>query len=199
MKANLLRIGCLMMITFSLFGCGSKSSNEIGENDYNVDGVYQMEVDSGDSDSTVFAYAFSKKDMSFKESITIGEADYELASGSYEIDQQNDLVHTTTDKDVKQDFVIYGKYLIADGFFYDGEIPDGKTFDVTCEYTGEAGNTSKITFRKDGTFSFAGSNKSEGTYERDGSLILITTNDGSSLVDYIIYKGRICNSYFKKI
>ena len=179
-------------------GCGGTKQGDIGANDYNVDGKYQMEIASGDSASTVFAYHFSKEDMTFSETVTVGDTDCELLAGTYEIDESNDLVHTVSDKNVKQDFVIYGQYLIADGFFYEGEIPDGKKFNASCTYTNEAGSTSSIEFKKDGTFSFSGSMKCSGTYEREGQRILVHTDDGSSLVDFIIYNSKISNSYFKK-
>jgi hypothetical protein len=175
------------------------SANEIGENDYDVSGTYRMEVASGDADATVFSYNFSGKDMTFTETLTIGENVYELASGSYEVSTEDDLVQTVSDSDVEQDFVIFGEYLLADGFFYEGDIPDGTTFDMKCIYTGEAGNTSTVEFHKDGSYTFTGSIKSTGTYQRNGSVIEVTPEDGSSLVDFIIYNGKITNSYYKKL
>jgi hypothetical protein len=192
---KLVKIGCVALAAFALAGCGS---DEIGENDYDVNGTYQMEVASGDEDGTVFAYNFSKEDGTFSETVTIGENEYTLASGTYEVNTEDDLVQTVSDSGTKQDFLIYGDYLIADGFLYEGEIPDGTTFDMTCVYTGEEGNTSKMEFSKDGTYTFTGSVKSSGTYKRSGSVIKVTPDDGGSLVDFIIYNGKITNSYYKK-
>jgi hypothetical protein len=193
------KLGCVALAALMISGCGAVSANEIGENDYDVSGTYRMEVASGDADATVFSYNFSGEDMTFTETLTIGENAYELASGSYEVSTEDDLVQTVSDSDVEQDFVIFGEYLLADGFFYEGDIPDGTTFDMKCIYTGEAGNTSTVEFHKDGSYTFTGSIKSTGTYQRNGSVIEVTPEDGSSLVDFIIYNGKITNSYYKKL
>jgi hypothetical protein len=192
------KLGCTAMAMLMLAGCGAVSADVIGENDYNVDGTYRMEVASGDEDSSVWAYNFSKDDMTFSETVTIGENVYELASGSYDINAEDDLVQTVDQKDEKQDFVIYGEYLLVDGYFYEGEIPDGTTFDMTCVHSVDDETVSKIEFKSDGSYTYTGSVKSTGTYQREGDVIELTATEGTSLVNFIIYKGKITNSYYIK-
>lgn len=187
---------CMAVLAAGLAGCGN--AKEMTENDYDVDGVYQMEVATKDSDNTVWAYHFWKENGTFSETVTIGDESYELLNGTYEIDEDNGLVHTKADSGNVQDFIIAGEYLLADGFFYEGEIPEGETFDAVCAYTGDAGTTSTVDFSKDGRYTFEGSIRSAGTYKREENMITMENKNGSSVVNFVIYNGKISNSYFVK-
>ena len=201
-KKTIGRSACLMILAVVLAGCGSKTTTEkkIGENNYDVDGVYDIVIPSGnEAAATILGFEFNKEDGSYKETITLGEENYTLFEGSYEVDETADLVTCTPQKGEVQNFIIAGDYLIAEGYFYDGKIPDGTAFDVVCTYTNSSGVTATITFVKDGTYQESGgTSRVEGTYTRDGDFIHRTTKDGNAQTDLIIYNDLISNAFYIK-
>lgn len=198
MRNRIMTILLAAIMTISLAGCGTSGKEEkVGSRE--VDGTYQMEVATENADSTILSYQFDKEAGTFSETVAVGDKSYELAAGTYQLDEEANLIHTVTEKGASQDFVIDGEYLIADGYFYEGEIPEGESFDATLKYTGEGGTTSVVVFNKDGTYTFTGSMKSVGTYKRRDSLIEMDSTDGSTLVNFLIYQGQISNSYLKKL
>ena len=171
MRNRIMTILLAAIMTINLAGCGTPGKEEkVGSQE--VDGTYQMEVATENADSTILSYQFDKEAGTFSETVAVGDKSYELATG---------------------------EYLIADGYFYEGEIPEGESFDATLKYTGEGGTTSVVVFNKDGTYTFTGSMKSVGTYKRTDSLIEMDSTDGSTLVNFLIYQGQISNSYLKKL
>ena len=100
-------------------------------------GTYSCEIMSGDHSSTVFEITFNEKNNTYKENISVGDKAVELASGTFVMDG-NKLTLTSDGGDV-QNLVKQGKYLIAKDYLYEGEIPDGDTFDATCTLLYEAG------------------------------------------------------------
>ena len=201
-KKTISRMACLMILAAVLAGCGSRTTTEkkIGENNYDVDGVYDIVIPSGnEAAGTILGFEFNKADGSYKETITLGEESYTLFEGSYEVDETADLVTCTPKKGDVQNFIIAGNYLIAEGYFYDGEIPDDTSFDAVCTYTNSSGGTSTITFAKDGTYQESGgTSNAEGTYTRDGDFIHRTTKDGNAQTDLIIYNDLISNAFYIK-
>lgn len=201
-KKTISRMACLLILAAVLAGCGSKTTTEkkIGENNYDVDGVYDIVIPSGnEAAATILGFEFNKEDGSYKETITLGEENYTLFEGSYEVDETADLVTCTPQKGEVQNFIIAGDYLIAEGYFYDGKIPDGTAFDVVCTYTNSSGVTTTITFAKDGTYQESGgTSNAEGTYTRDGDFIHRTTKDGNAQTDLIIYNDLISNAFYIK-
>ncbi len=190
-----------MLLAAVLSGCGRKTAeSRIGENNYDVDGVYNVVIPSGnEAAATILGFEFHKADASYKETITLGQESYVLYEGIYEVDEAADLVTCTPSKGDVQNFVIAGNYLIAEGFFYDGMIPDGTTFDAVCTLENSAGGTSTITFKEDGTYKESGgASRAEGTYTRDGDFIHRIAGDGSSQTDFIIYGGHISNAFYIK-
>lgn len=184
-----------------LSGCGRNvTESRIGENNYDVDGVYNIVIPSGnESAATILGFEFHKEDASYKETITLGQESYVLFEGSYEVDEAADLVTCTPLEGEVQSFIIAGNYLIAEGFFYEGKIPDGTSFDAECTLENSAGGITTITFGKDGTYKESGgTSKAEGTYTRDGDFIHRSTKDGSSQTDFIIYNGHISNAFYIK-
>jgi hypothetical protein len=176
--------------------------NTSGSNTEQVEGTYAIVISSGeDTDSTVLAFDFSLEDMTYRESITVGGTAYDLAAGTYTYDKEAAKVVCTPDSGSdSQSFILFGEYLLADGYFYEGEIPDGKNFDAVCTYTNSAGTQTVITFSSNGTYTEEGgtSTATGGTYERKGDRIVRTAADGSPLVDFLIYQGQISNSYYVK-
>ena len=83
---------------------------------------------------------------------------------------------------------------------YEGEIPDGDTFDATCTFKNSNNVVYSITFKADGTYvQDDNGDVSEGTYTRDGDWIKRESSSGTSVgIDYLIYSGRITNSYYIK-
>lgn len=194
-------VAVAVMLTAILSGCGdAKANNRIGKNDYNVSGVYNIAIPSGNENAaTILGFNFNKKQGTYVESITLGGESYTLFEGTYTVDENSSHVECIPSKGETQTFIIAGTYLIADGFFYDGIIPDGKSFDLVCTYENSAGGLETITFSKDGTYlQMGGSVSSVGTYERDGDFIHRTTKEGTALADFIIFEGQISNAFYIK-
>lgn len=161
-------------------------------------GTYSCEIMSGDNSSTVFEITFNEKNNTYKENISVGDKAVELASGTFVMDG-NKLTLTSDGGDV-QNLVKQGKYLIAKDYLYEGEIPDGDTFDATCTFKNSNNVVYSITFKADGTYvQDDNGDVSEGTYTRDGDWIKRESSSGTSVgIDYLIYSGRITNSYYIK-
>lgn len=168
------------------------------ETDTEIDGTYQITIPSGESDPTVFSMVFDSEKGTYTQGIAVGDKGYDLASGTYEID--GDKITCTPETGDPASFVITGKCMIAEGYFYDGdEIPDdAETFDAVCQTESSSGTVTVIEFSKDGTYKqTVDSNETSGTYKRNGYLIDRTGDDGDAM-DYVIYNGRISNSYYLK-
>ena len=158
--------------------------------------TYQMSVSSGDSAKTVFCMTFMPSDQTYVESLTVGEKSTQLSKGTYE-EKDGIVVLTSEDKDNVQSFAISGKYLVATDFLYDGDVPDGDTFEATCKYTNKNNATYTISFKKDGTYTLDDNGDSkDGTYKREGDLIKRTDSSGDGAIDYLVYKNQITNSYY---
>lgn len=187
-------------MAFFLIGCQkAEAANKIGKNDYDVNGIYNIAIPSGGGNATILGFSFDKANGSYVESITLGEESYHLFEGTYRVEESKDLVICTPTKGEEQRFIIAGKYLIADGFFYDGQIPEEDTFDLMCVYENSAGGSSLLAFSKNGTYmESGGTTSSSGTYTRDGDFIHRTTDGGTELADFIIYKGQISNAFYIK-
>ena len=144
-------------------------------------GTYSCEIMSGDNSSTVFEITFNEKNNTYKENISVGDKAVELASGTFVMDG-NKLTLTSDGGDV-QNLVKQGKYLIA-----------------TCTFKNSNNVVYSITFKADGTYvQDDNGDVSEGTYTRDGDWIKRESSSGTSVgIDYLIYSGRITNSYYIK-
>ena len=143
-------------------------------------GTYSCEIMSGDNSSTVFEITFNEKNNTYKENISVGDKAVELASGTFVMDG-NKLTLTSDGGDV-QNLVKQGKYLIAKDYLYEGEIPDGDTFDATCTFKNSNNVVYSITFKADGTYvQDDNGDVSEGTYTRDGDWIKRESSSGTSV------------------
>lgn len=166
--------------------------------DTEINGTYQITIPSGESDPTIFSMIFDSKNGTYTQSIAVGDKGYDLATGTFEVD--GDKITCTPETGDPTSFTITGKCIIADGYFYDGdEIPDGdETFDATCQTESSSGSLTVIAFSKDGTYKqTVDSTETSGTYKRNGYLIDRTGDDGD-VMDYVIYDGKISNSYYLK-
>lgn len=161
-------------------------------------GTYVCEIVSGENSSTVFEIAFNEKDNTYKENISVGDKAVELAKGTFTLDGNN-LTLTSDGGDV-QNLVKQGKYLIAKDYLYEGDIPDGDTFDAKCSFKNSNDVIYSITFKEDGTYvQDDNGDVSEGTYKRDGDFIKReSSTGGNGMIDYLIYNGKITNSYYVK-
>lgn len=158
--------------------------------------TYEMEIKSGDSDSTIFQYVFDD-DGNYSQLIGIGDKQYPLDGGTYIKEGAEVTCKSSGAKQRTEVFKITGDYLVSEDYMYDGIVPDTDTFDAECTHTSDDSD-SKVIFSKDGTFEYKSSSSgtTDGTYERDGDIIKLNASDGSSLIDFLICDGQITNAYY---
>ena len=157
---------------------------------------YACVIPSSSESTTTFEISFDSSKQTYQENISVGKSDVALSTGTYTVDE--DKVTLTSDSGDVQNLIMYEKYLVATDYLYDGTIPEGDTFDASCSYMNSNDVEYTLTFKADGTYTEDDNGSvSEGTYERDGELIKRTTSDGSKgMIDYLIYKNQITNSYY---
>ncbi len=130
------------------------------------------------------------------------------ATGTYTVNGNEittELKAEDTDEVLKTDkYILDGQYLLIEDGMYDGEIPDGETFETECQNVDSSGITIKYSFRKDGTYTCTEilADKTEkdaivleGTYVRKGNLIEHTLN-GVELMEFYVYKGHLFTAYY---
>lgn len=175
-----------------LFACLNRNTKDAG----GLYTSYEMTVESGDSDATVFYMSFDKSAKTYEETLGVGDESVSLGKGTYE-EKDGTLTLTSDEDKTIQSFAVQGKYLVATDYLYDGEIPDGDTFEVKCSYINENDAEYSITFREDGTYTLdSNGDVTEGTYKRDGDFIKRTDDSAAGSIDYLIYKNQITNSYY---
>lgn len=158
--------------------------------------TYEMEIKSGDSDSTIFQYSFDDEG-NYSQLISIGDKQYTLDGGTY-IKEGTEVTCTSSGTDQRTEvFRITGDYLVSEDYIYDGNVPDTDTFDAECTHESDDAD-SRVIFSKDGTFEYESSSSGtkDGTYERDGDIIKLNASDGSSLIDFLVCDGQITNAYY---
>lgn len=158
--------------------------------------TYEMEIKSGDSDSTVFQYVFDDQG-DYSQLIGVGDKQYPLDGGTYTKKGNEVTCVSSGTKQRTETFRLDGDYLISENYIYDGNVPDTDTFDAECTHS-SSDSDSKIIFSKDGSFEYTSSSSgtTTGTYERNGDFIRLNAADGSSLIDFLICDGQISNAYY---
>lgn len=130
-----------------------------------------------------------------------------VAQGSYTTNG-NEIITSVEDEDGNEISVIRylldGEYLLIEDGIYNGEIPDGDTFEAVAEKTDSLGNLIRYTFRGDGTYTCLEVPKDteekdgttmEGTYTRDGNVIQRTLSD-NEMIPFYVYEGHLFPSYY---
>lgn len=169
--------------------CVSKNTSD------ELKSTYLMEIQSGDSDSTIFRYIF--EDGNYTEMIGVGDKEYQLDSGSYTVKDDEVVCVSAGENPRTESFVISGEYLLAKDYIYEGVVPEGKTFSTECTFASDTSNSS-VVFSEDGTFVYTSSSSGivSGTYERKGDFISLNASNGASLIDFIVWNNRITNAYY---
>ena len=169
-----------------------------------------MAVPSGERSSTTYLFHFNVERKTYSEEAQTADMDpIVLSSGSYTCMEKDGagILTARADSGEEQKYLLDGKYLIGQSCFYKGMIPDTDTFEAVCTYTEDTGLYHKIMFHEDGTYdekvgSAADMEDEEklaaahGSYRRDGDKIRREADDGSRLIDFLVYNGKITNSYY---
>ncbi|MCR5625054.1 MAG: hypothetical protein K6G11_07420 [Lachnospiraceae bacterium] len=177
--------------------------------------VYMQNIESsGETNDTTFTLEFNVDDKTFVDRVTAGTMSDSLDEGEYEKTESG--IKTISSEDNKETkYILDGNYLVVKDSLYEGTIPEGadKTFKKEFTYKNEETLIYRqLTFKLDGTFElvraalnedfsvdFSNSSFTSGSYELDGNLIhLEEESDGSALLDYYVYDGKITNAYYKK-
>ena len=169
--------------------CVSKNTSD------ELKSTYLMEIQSGDSDSTIFRYIF--EDGNYTEMIGVGDKEYQLDSGSYTVKDDEVVCVSAGENPRTESFMISGEYLLAKDYIYEGVVHEGKTFSTECTFASDTSNSS-VVFSEDGTFVYTSSSTGtvSGTYERKGDFINLNSLNGASLIDFIVWNNRITNAYY---
>lgn len=204
---------CALLIVFITGGAACAADGNSEETPVqSVDGVYQMSSPS--EEDTIFRISFDAGTMTYVEDMIVGEQSYTVDSGSYHVEDGCIFTFSETDDAKSLEYVIDGDYILAKSFLYQGELPDGDTFEAVCAYEGNGVNY-EIAFHEDGTYeeisrTTGGEDleaaddmepgvQTSGTYARDGSFLKRTDDTGEPLSDFYIYEGQITNFYYEII
>lgn len=194
----------------SLFaGCQpiNKPIEKPTENDYDIDGLYGVKIESKegvDNATTSLFMKFDKATMTYEDYIQVGELSSVISKGTYEIDEAKDRVYTTAESGTKETFIIYGDYILAENFFYEGPAITGSIIKGEYYFTDSEGSQKAIGFDDKGKYrsgsvaSLAPPNT--GTYEVKGCVIYLNSDDEGAKVPFVIYTDtQITNSYYQKL
>ena len=202
--AVLVIAGVIFCIQFKKSG---KSGPELKE-------AYVMAAPSAKRSSTTYTLSFNLERGTYSSEGETADMDpIVLSSGAFTCEDRNGerIITTKADSGKCITYILEEKYLIEDGCFYDGTISDEKKFDAVCTYTDESGLYHRLAFRADGTYeevirSAAESTAdngntdqgvmTQGTYKRDGELIKREADDGSGVIDFLVYHNKITSSYY---
>lgn len=156
----------------------------------------------GEDNSQLWVY-FDVNENTFVNQI----GDEPVAQGSYTTNG-NEIITSVEDEDGNEVSVIRylldGEYLLIEDGVYNGEIPDGDTFEAVVEKTDSLGNIIRYTFREDGTYTCLeipedteekDGTTMEGTYTRDGNVIQRTLS-GNEMIPFYVYEGYLFPSYY---
>ncbi|MCR5586150.1 MAG: hypothetical protein K6F77_01280 [Lachnospiraceae bacterium] len=178
--------------------------------------IYNQNIEtSKEKNDTVFTLEFNSQDSSYKDIVSSGELSDSIDEGKFE--EKDGMVITTSDDD--QEVVKYikeGDYLVVKDSLYDGKIPEDakehfkKTFTYKNKKTGiyrmlrlESNGKFqliKAALNEDGEVDQANSTATTGKYKYDGQFIhLDEESDGSILLDYYVYEGKVTNAYYKRV
>lgn len=156
----------------------------------------------GDDNTALWVY-FDRDAGTFVNQI----GDDPVAQGTFSVNG-NEIITVAEDGDGNELAVI--KYLLDDGYLliedgiYDGEIPDGNTFEAVVEKKDSTGTVIRYTFREDGTYTCLeipngtkekDGTSMEGTYSREGNVINRTLS-GNDMIPFYVYEGRLFVSYY---
>lgn len=168
-----------------------------------VSGTYSCEFQlngGAEQDSVTVYYKFDAEKGTSEELW----GDQSLMTGKYTVDGNRITVVTDGNEDLGAEseteyFIVDENVLLSESYIYDGKIPEGTTFDAECTLLDSAGVSYKVTFAKDGTYTYeTGDTVINGTYERDGKFIHRKREDGGALSDYYIYDGRLVGLVYTK-
>lgn len=170
---------------------------------------YECVIAEDSSNDTVFYVSFNSNDMTYEETITAASQSSSLDEGTYEV-KDGKYVTKSAKTNSELTYVKDGEYLIVESEMFEGELPDGDTFDGTFVYEIKDEVKTTVTFKKDGTYqqeviSYAAKSSSSedttenttGKYTRDGKFIKRSADNGDPLLDFYIYDNKISNAYYK--
>ena len=185
---------------------GSATDEEVDERYLTV---YKSESSgkSKDYKGSVFSLELNEKNSTYKEYLVAGGERSEIDHGTFERTEEG--IRTVNRNDKKNKLLFDEEYLVSETALFEGEVPEGKTFDKTFINKAEGESEVRLEFSESGNFyqsimkndaSIDGSDmekESEGTYERKGDFINRTNKDGTKMRPIYIYKNKICVTYYQ--
>lgn len=153
-----------------------------------VEGTYYKSMGFDKDAYFIFTPYNDQKTMgAFKAVNAIGSS--EEAIGEYSIVADIlTIQYTAAGVDFQLEYAIRGDYIIRTGFVYDEYVPDEEFFSGTIGY---------INFQSDGTCVKNIKTSLNGKYRREGDVILIDYEDGTS-GGYYVLNNQMCIEGFKK-
>ncbi len=174
LKMLLIVLGAVLLILAGVVGYNLTHPNTGGLN-----GTYTCQLT--EEDSYIFQMHLDETTAEFM--ITVGTDD-RMSSGTYCV-KGNTL--TLKNGDTKSEYDIIGDCLLGTGYYYEGSIPDGDTFDASITQTTDAYSL-KLDFASDGTYTSTITSGSDGdssdttavtkgTYRREGEFLYRTRQE----------------------
>ncbi len=172
--------------------------------------TYVMTVPSGERSSMTFMLYFNLERGTYSDEGQTADTDpIVFGSGAFSREEKDGatVITTKADSGETKKYLLDGKYLFVQEYFYKGTIPDTETFEAVCTYTEDSGLYHKLTFHEDGTYEEAAGSAADaedesqltviyGSYWRDGKKIKRESDDGSRMSSFVIYNGKITDSYY---
>lgn len=172
----------------------------------NITGTYTCSVMPSSAEMSLI---FQPEDGTYIQTVS-GSAG---SSGTYTV--HGDTLITKSEGSSRQKYAIEAdsQVLIPLEYLYDGEIPDGSTFEAAATRTGTDNTVTTLEFFSDGTYtstmvqdsqdaSAETTTVSHGTYTRDGDVIsrVLVADDGteSAVPNLFVYNGQLCNYCFRR-
>lgn len=155
----------------------------------------------------------SEETYTFEDGSYTYKTEDDTETGSYEVDGKEATITVEDGDDIV--FVQHGEYIYKKESHYEQKIPDGDTFNQTVSVENSItlkGSTYDLKavweFSKDGTYTWEttlglGSytstmSEAEGTYERDGDLLILSPNGEDNSKTYLVIDGLMYYSVYKK-
>ncbi|MCR5690913.1 MAG: hypothetical protein K6G62_01710 [Eubacterium sp.] len=172
--------------------------------------TYQCMISEGSGEGTEGASNFVLEldylNKTFKRLLNSDDKTSDVAKGTFSL--KDGYIETVSSKGATNKLVRDGKYLVTENALYEGDVPEGKTFDLTATTKNEDAEV-HMKFKKNGIFSVhvvsyesqadGSDTKTDdtGKYYRKGNFIYRTKKDGTELMPIYIYQGRLCTNYYK--
>ena len=176
--------------------CGK---NENSLSDESVLGTrYELTVSNGSYSPTIWSMSFDPDQKTYKEKISVGETESVLSEGTYSWDSEGHRV-TCTDKDGKTStYIRYGIYILAEGYFYEGQNYGEGTPSGLYTMNGSNEVVEYIQFEGNNFSAFTdNSTPITGTWVADGKVIRLSAENGTTLIPLVMYDGnKLTNAYY---